>query len=108
MILPGALHLSLVKAMVNEKIWVGAQTVSRFKGGAYTGEVAAEHLLDYGIHWVLIGHSQRRIQFGDTQEIVKEKVVNAREQGLGVILCLGENLEQREKELTGQVLDEQL
>ena len=70
--------------------------------------MAAEHLRDYGINWALIGHSQRRLLFGETQETCAEKVRLARAQGLGVILCLGENLEQRDKELTGKVLDEQL
>lgn len=105
MLLPGALHISLVQAMVKDTVAVGAQNVSAHTAGAHTGEVAAEHLLDYGIQWVLIGHSQRRLLFGDTQEIVAEKIKRAREQGMGVILCLGENLEQREKELTGPVLD---
>jgi triosephosphate isomerase (TIM) len=66
MILPGALHISLVQAMVKEHVPVGAQNVSAFKSGAYTGEVGAEHLHDYGINWVLIGHSQRRLLFNDT------------------------------------------
>lgn len=82
--------------------------MSATKGGAYTGEVAAEHLIDYGIEWVLIGHSQRRTIFNETQEIIAQKIMRAREQNMGVILCLGENLEQREKEQTGEVLDQQL
>jgi triosephosphate isomerase len=91
--------------MVTDKVAVGAQNVSAHAAGALTGEIAAEHLLDYGINWVLIGHSQRRFLFNESQEIVAQKVKRARDQGLGVILCLGENLEQREKELTNQVLD---
>lgn len=108
MLLPGSLHISLVQAMVAEQVQVGAQNVSAFGSGAYTGEVAAEHLHDYGINWVLIGHSQRRLLFNESQETCAEKVKRAREQGMGVILCLGENLEQREKEQTGVVLDSQL
>ena len=94
--------------MVTGKASVGAQNLSATKGGAYTGEVAAEHLIDYGIEWVLIGHSQRRTIFNETQEIIAQKIMRAREQNMGVILCLGENLEQREKEQTGEVLDQQL
>ena len=52
--------------MVAEHVLVGAQNVSAFGSGAYTGEVAAEHLRDYGINWALIGHSQRRILFNDS------------------------------------------
>ena len=66
MILPGALHISLVQAMVAPQVQVGAQNVSAHPAGAFTGEVAAEHLRDYGINWALIGHSQRRLLFGDT------------------------------------------
>ena len=57
MILPGALHISLVQAMVAPTVHVGAQNVSAHPAGAFTGEVAAEHLRDYGINWALIGHS---------------------------------------------------
>ena len=60
MILPGMLHLSLVQAMVKDHVLVGSQNVSQYDAGAYTGEVAAEHLKDYGIEWVLIGHQERR------------------------------------------------
>lgn len=93
MILPSALHISLVQAMVTPNVQVGAQNVSAHPAGAFTGEVAAEHLRDYGINWTLIGHSQRRLLFGETQETCTEKVKLARAQGMGVILCLGENLE---------------
>ncbi|CDW83065.1 triosephosphate isomerase [Stylonychia lemnae] len=108
MVLPGMLHISLVQAMVKNGILVGAQNVSQFESGAYTGEIAAEQIKDYGIEWVMIGHSERRYKFGDTLEIISKKVKLAIENQLGVVLCVGENLEQREKELTNQVLDEQL
>lgn len=86
--------------MVKNTVQVGAQNVSQFDAGAYTGEIAAEHLKDYGIEWVLIGHSERRYQFGESSEVVATKVKKARDYGLGVIYCIGENLEQREKEQT--------
>ena len=66
MLLPGALHISLVKAMVAPHVSVGAQDVSAYGQGAFTGEIAAEHLVDYGIQWVLVGHSQRRLLFNET------------------------------------------
>eukprot|EP00347_Sterkiella_histriomuscorum_P021198 403334866 len=108
MVLPGLLHISLVQAMVKDGVLVGAQNVSQFESGSYTGEIAAEHIEDYGIEWVLIGHSDRRYQYNDTLEVVARKVKLARESNLGVVLCIGENLQQREQELTNQVIDEQL
>lgn len=89
-------------------IRVGAQNLSAHPAGAFTGEVAAEHLHDYGINWALVGHSQRRVLFGDSQETCAEKVRLARAAGMGVIVCVGENLEEREKEMTGKVLDAQM
>lgn len=69
MVLPGLLHISLVQAMVKDGVLVGAQNVSQYEHGAYTGEVAAEHLRDYSIEWVLIGHSERRQQHNETYEV---------------------------------------
>ena len=63
MILPGMLHLPLVYAIVKDGILIGAQNVSAYSEGAYTGEVAADHLANYRIENVLIGHSERRNLF---------------------------------------------
>lgn len=62
--------MSLVQAMVKDPVQVGAQNVSQYEAGAYTGEVAAEHLKDYGIQWVLIGHQERRSQHNETNEVL--------------------------------------
>ncbi len=70
--------------------------------------MAAEHLHDYGINWALVGHSQRRVIFGESQETCEEKVRLARAEGMGVIICVGENLEERDKERTAEVLDKQM
>jgi triosephosphate isomerase len=59
MVFPSLLHMSLVKAQVQESICVGAQNVSSMEPGAFTGEVSADHIRDYGIEYVLIGHSER-------------------------------------------------
>ena len=66
MVLPGFLHLSLVQAIVNPGIMVGAQSCSAYGEGAYTGEVAADHIKDYQVHHVMIGHSERRRMYGET------------------------------------------
>jgi triosephosphate isomerase (TIM) len=74
-----------------------AQDVSRIAGtGAYTGEISAELLKDSAIHYVLIGHSERRELFADDPEILKQKIQHALNAGLTVIYCVGESLAQRE------------
>lgn len=108
MILPGFLHLSLVQAIVKPGILVGAQNCSAYAEGAYTGEVAADHIKDYRINHVMIGHSERRKFYGETQEIVAQKVLNAEDCDLGILYCLGETKEDREHERTEEVLVTQL
>ena len=87
---------------------LGAQTVSEYANGAYTGEISVDMLKDYGCRYVIIGHSERRHIFAETNETVARKFCYAREQGLEVILCLGERLQEREAGMTEQVLSEQL
>lgn len=67
MILPGLLHLPLVQAILRDGVLIGAQNVSARGEGAFTGEVAADHLANYRIESVLIGHSERRILFNESQ-----------------------------------------
>ena len=94
--------------LFDEKASVCAQNISKFENGAYTGEISAEQLVDFRIGWTLVGHSERRKLFGDTNAIVAEKVKAARSKKLNVILCIGETLEDREGERTNEVLAEQL
>jgi len=70
MVIPGMLHLPLVQATVQEGVLVGAQNCSAYEEGAFTGEVAADAIKDYLIEYVLIGHSERRKHFDETQEII--------------------------------------
>ena len=108
MVLPGFLHLSLVQAIVKPGIMIGAQNCSAYGEGAYTGEVAADHIKDYSVNHVMIGHSERRRLYGDTQEIVAQKVLNAEDCDLGILYCLGETKEARDQERNEEVLKEQL
>ena len=108
MIMPGVLHLSLVQAIVNDGIQVAAQNVSATGEGAYTGEVAADAIKDYRIDWVLVGHSERRQFFGETQEVVTAKVKESEDCGLGIVYCCGEDETQRHEEQTEAVVFEQL
>lgn len=86
----------------------GGQNCCAHQEGAYTGEVSAAMLKDLGCRYVIIGHSERRQFFGDTNEAVYEKCVRAFSVGLVPILCVGETLDERERELTLSVVQEQL
>lgn len=86
----------------------GAQNLSQFDKGAYTGEVSASMLKDFGCKYVIVGHSERRAIFGETNQVVAEKFIAAQKMGLIPILCVGETLEQREAGLAEKIIDEQL
>lgn len=81
-----------------------AEDVSRFDTGAYTGEVSAAMVADIGAGVTLVGHSERRSLFGDTDEVVAEKVKKALAAGLEVILCVGETLHERREGKTDEVV----
>ena len=86
----------------------GAQDVHQLDKGAYTGEVAASMLCDFGCRYVLVGHSERRSLYGETSQLVAEKFAAAQKAGLIPILCIGETLAQRENGTTEAVVAEQL
>ena len=85
-----------------------AQNMAAEKEGAYTGEVSAAMLHEFGCQYVLIGHSERRAYYGETDELIAKKFKLATESGLTPILCIGETLEQRQSEQTQAVLQRQL
>jgi triosephosphate isomerase len=87
---------------------LGAQNVYLEEKGAYTGEISPSMLLSAGCSTVIIGHSERREYFSETDEIVNNKIKLARKSGLDVILCIGESLEEREANRTFEVLEKQL
>lgn len=102
-------YLSSVAGMLEEtSIRWGAQNVSQFDKGAYTGEVSSAMLNDFACDYVIVGHSERRALYGETNEIVAAKYVAVRLAGMAPILCVGETLEQRESGVTERVIDEQL
>jgi triosephosphate isomerase len=86
----------------------GGQDVSRFEKGAYTGDVSGAMLREFGATLAIVGHSERRTLFGDTDAIVAEKYAAARKAGLAPIFCVGESLEERERGVTEAVLARQL
>src|SRR6187401_1957157 len=86
----------------------GAQNVSEHAQGAYTGEVAAAMLKEFGCRYVIVGHSERRQLYGESDQSVAAKFAAVRAQGMTPILCVGETLQEREAGRTEQVVARQL
>ncbi len=92
----------------NSPLALGAQNVANQESGAYTGEVSASMLKEFGCKYALVGHSERRSYYGDTDESVAERFCQAQKQGLIPVLCIGETLEEREQGKTFHVVNTQL
>ncbi|MCI8475578.1 MAG: triose-phosphate isomerase [Clostridia bacterium] len=105
---PAILIPEMTKAAAGSNISIGAENVHFAASGAYTGEISAAMLKDYGVKFVIIGHSERRQYFGETDETVNKRTLTALENGLTPIVCVGETLSQRENGETEKVLDTQL
>ena len=97
LIAPSFVTLESLRKNLKDEIKVAGQNVSQFDDGAYTGEVSTSMLKDIGVDDVIIGHSERREKFLESDEIINAKVKKALEDGLSVILCLGESLEIKEE-----------
>jgi triosephosphate isomerase len=95
-------------ALAGSSIAWGAQNLSEQSKGAYTGEVSASMLLDFGCRYVIVGHSERRSLYGETDELVAKKYMAAQAAGLTPILCVGELLAERESGVTEAVVARQL
>ena len=89
-----------VEAAKGSNIEIGAENMYFEEKGAYTGEIAPDMLTDAGVKYVIIGHSERREYFAETDETVNKKVLKAFEHGLTPIICCGESLTQREQGIT--------
>lgn len=96
------------EALAGSGVALGAQNVSEFDEGAYTGEVSAAMLADFGCRYVIVGHSERRRLFGENDGQVAAKFAAARARGVTPILCVGETLAEREAGRTGEVVARQL
>ena len=109
LICPSTVHLQEVaQTLKNKNVLIGAQNISKFDFGAYTGELSAKHLADYNINWTLLGHSERRTLFGEDNKLIAEKTQHALKNKLNVVLCIGETLEQRDANKTLDIVGEQL
>ncbi len=99
---------TVADAVGSSAVQVGAQDVYFEESGAFTGEVSVNMLKDVGCQYVILGHSERRHVLGETDAVINKKVHAALKNGLRVILCVGELLEEREAEQTNAVLDRQM
>ena len=96
------------EALKGTNIKLGAENVHFAEKGAYTGEISAAMLLEYGVEYVIIGHSERRQYFAETDETVNKRTLTALKKGLIPIVCVGETLEERETGKTEEVLKRQI
>jgi len=97
-----------VDTLTGSQLAWGAQDVSQHVSGAYTGEVAASMLVDFGCQYAIVGHSERRAYHGETNEAVAQKAVAALNAGITPIVCVGETLAQREAGQTNVIVGQQL
>lgn len=97
-----------VEAAKGSNICIGAQNMYFEENGAYTGEIAPSMLTDIGVKYVIIGHSERREYFAETDETVNKKVIKAFEHGITPIICCGESLTQREQGVTIDFIRQQI
>lgn len=95
-IIPPAIYVPDVVASAGDVLSVGVQNVAQWASGAYTGEISADMALDQGCQYVLVGHSERRQLFAETDAAVAEKVGRILASGLQAMVCVGETLEERE------------
>lgn len=108
-IAPPFVYLSEVAQHIQgSKILLSAQNVSQQESGAYTGEISAEMLVNVKCQYVLVGHSERRQMYGETNELVADKTLAALNSGLTPILCVGETLEERESNAWKNIISQQL
>jgi triosephosphate isomerase len=105
---PAILVPLAVEKLAGSSVKVGGQNLDYHVSGAYTGEISGPMLKDAGCDYVIIGHSERREYYGDTDELVARKFEAAQEHGLVPILCVGESLEEREGGTTEAVVERQL
>lgn len=87
---------------------IAAQNVSQFESGAYTGEISAKMLKDLGVSHIIIGHSERRMFFNETDEVLAQKIWQAQKYSITPVFCVGETLEQYENKLTKKVIISQI
>mgnify|MGYP001197727120 CR=1 FL=1 len=108
-ILPSTQSIQCIKLKLNNKFLnLGAQDCSQFAVGAFTGDISASMIKEIGCKYVLIGHSERRVYYNESNSVLKSKIKNAYINNLKVIFCIGENLDDYKNGKTKSVLNYQL
>lgn len=102
-----ALH-TISELLKESFIGVAGQNISHQKAGAFTGEISAEQMKDTGVEYIIIGHSERRQFYGETNDLINKKIKRALEVGLMPIFCIGETLTERQEGKFNSVIEEQL
>ena len=104
-----AINIGVAKeATEGTAINIGAQNCHWAKSGAFTAEISADMLKDFGVEYAIIGHSERRQYFGETDETVNKRAMACLEAGICPIICVGENLDEREQDITKDVIKAQI
>lgn len=101
------IYLDFARQKLDAKYAVAAQNCYKVSKGAFTGEISPAMIKDIGVTWVILGHSERRHVFGESDELIGQKVAHALSENVGVIACIGEKLDQREAGITEKVVFEQ-
>ena len=106
---PPFTSLETASALLKDsEIKLGAQNMHFETEGAFTGEISSKMLKSVGCEYVILGHSERRTIFHETDEFINKKIIKALDEGLNPIFCIGETLEEREKNITNQILEKQI
>ncbi len=106
---PPFIHIpELAEVLRDSKVLLGSQNVADQTQGAFTGEISAPMLKEFGVKLAIVGHSERRLVYGESDELVGKRYARAIENGLTPILCVGETLEERESDRTFSVIAKQL
>jgi triosephosphate isomerase len=108
LVAPTFLHIDSVMQSLKQPYLVSAQNHSATGPGAYTGEISADQLADFGVKWTILGHSERRQLYHTTDEVVAKQVSLAEKHGLKIIACIGETLEERKADKTVEVVTRQM
>ena len=107
---PPAPYFSSLNKIIKDyqHIYLGAQDCSAYKNSARTGDISASMINELGSNFVLVGHSERRVLYNETDELVSKKIKRAIEENLNVILCIGENEDEKNKNITKKKLEQQI
>ena len=105
---PPNIHLLTCRTFLAHLFHICAQNISEFDDGPYTGEVSAKQIKDLGVDWTIIGHSERRKYFNEDEAIISKKIEQALNNKLSIILCIGDNNEEKDKNKSFETIKNQL